>query len=531
MPAVPGRPADSRGRAASAILLALGLAVAVLAAACSGDDGPSVAPTTKPATSTTAPAGGTTSPGGGTGATRTTEAGAPALAWKSCGETFQCARLAVPLDHAQPTGPTIELALIRRPARKPAQRIGSLLVNPGGPGVSGVDFLPDYYGVLPGEIRDRFDVVSFDPRGVGASEPVDCGTDGGEVADIDGDPDTPAERAAYEQLFTEQAERCEQVVGPLLTHVGSVDAARDLDLIRAAVGDARLTYLGYSYGAELGFAYATLFPERIRALVLDGALDPALSDDDTLRSQADALEQGIDAFFAECASRSKCGLGRDPAAATRELLDRLEAGATLPAHVGDEDRTLGIGLAQYGIVAGLYDEQFGWPELELALVQARDGDGGPLLALADTVTGYLGGGHYDSLVDAYSAINCADRSERPSAADAAALAAELGPRDPFFGAWIGWGLMGCADWPLAADRYDRTSTAPGAPPILVVGATGDPVTPYDQTQALAAQLSSGVLLTREGGGHTSYGGLDDCIDRAVDAYLLDLEPPPAGTTC
>ncbi len=216
---------------------------------------------------------------------------------------------------------------------------------------------------------------------------------------------------------------------------------------------------------------------------------------------------------------------------TRQLLDHLEAGATLPAHVGDEDRTLGIGEAQYGILAGLYDEQSGWPELELALVQARDGDGGPLLALSDSVTGYIGGGRYDPFVDAYSAINCADRTERPTAAAAAALAAELARRDPFWGAWIGWGLLGCGGWPVAADQYDRTSTAPGAPPILVVGATGDPVTPYDQTQALAEQLSSGVLLTREGGGHTSYAGLDDCIDAAVDAYLVDLEAPPVGTVC
>jgi pimeloyl-ACP methyl ester carboxylesterase len=509
------------------------LALAVVAAGCSGDDEPGVAATTKPSAAVAETTDDATVPPG-TATGEPSDPSAPAagpLEWSDCDGGFECSTLVVPLDDARPADEQISLALIRRPARTPSERIGSLAVNFGGPGAPGVAYLRLAYTQFPAEVRDRFDIVSFDPRGTGESAPVDCEADDAAIAALDGDPDTPAEVAAAETLYRALAEGCVANHGDRLAHLGTADAARDLERIRAALGEEQLTYVGYSYGSELGFAYATMFPDRIRAFVLDGAVDQQLSTEEMLRVDAEAFERALQAFFAECESRRRCGLGDDPEAAVREVLDRLETGETLPADDGDEDRTLHIGEAQTGMLAALYDREFGWPLLEQAVVEARHGDGTTLLLLSDTFTDYQGDGRYGNLLDANLAITCADEPERPTFAEAGAFADELGAQFPFWGRWIGYGLSACTPWPPAGESYDRTSRAPGAPPILVVGTTGDPATPYEQTAALAEQISSGVLLTYEGEGHTAYGGKDDCVDDTVNDYLIDLAVPPAGTTC
>ncbi len=464
-----------------------------------------------------------------------------ALAWEPCPEgdngesdDFDCATLLVPVDYADPDGPEIEIAVTRRPAEDEGRRVGSLVINFGGPGAPGVEFLRSGFESLPEAVQDRFDLVSFDPRGVGQSTAIECADDTATSAAFDGDPDTPQEIERVWALHDEFVTACQRNAGELLSSVGTNNAARDLDRIREAIGDERLTYLGYSYGTSLGYAYAVLFPARVRALVLDGVVDPQLEAADSVSQDAASFEEATGAFFAACESRRSCPIGPDPRAVMERVLARLEDGETLPtdAELLEEDgRLLHLGEAQIGILRALYDSESGWDYLELGLDAADGGDGTILLALSDDFTDYQGDGVYGNLSDANVAINCADSDERPSYDDAERLADELAVRYPVWGRFIGLGLASCTGWPTAADPIPSTETVPGAPPILLVGTTGDPATPYEGAVALAEQLASGVLLTYEGEGHTAYGGKSDCIDDAVDAYLIDLEAPADGTVC
>ncbi len=498
------------------------LVVALVATACSDDPGTGRAETT------------TTTTGGTSSGTE--------LVWDACpvdenaeGDDFDCALLQVPIDDADPDGPQIDIAVTRRRAEDEDRRLGSLVINFGGPGAPGVEFLRAGFESLPEPIQDRFDLVSFDPRGVGQSTAVECEDDTATSAAFDGDPDTIQEIDRARALHAEFVLACQRNAGDLLAFVGTNNAARDLDRIREAIGDEKLTYLGYSYGSSLGYAYAVLFPDRIRALVLDGIVDPQLETADGVSQDAASFEAATEAFFAACESRRSCPIGPDPRAVMERVLARLEDGETLPtdAELLEEDgRLLHLGEAQIGILRALYDSETGWQYLELGLDAAdSDGDGTILLALSDDFTDYRGDGVYGNLSDANVAINCADTDERPSYDDAERLADDLGARYPVWGRFIGLGLASCTGWPTSTDPIPSTETVAGAPPILLVGTTGDPATPYEGAVALAEQLASGVLLTYEGEGHTAYGGKNDCIDDAVNAYLIDLEPPAADTVC
>lgn len=455
------------------------------------------------------------------------------MAWTPCGSPFQCGHVAVPLDYAHPSGHTIKLALVRLPATDPAHRVGSLLVNPGGPGASGVDFVMQQPTLFSAALRARFDIVGFDPRGVGRSDPVRCESAAELTNYIDVNP-APANAAGVQNLVDTNrtfAQGCESTSGKaLLAHVGTVDAARDMDRIRAALGEAKLTYLGFSYGTFLGATYAELFPHHVRALALDGALDPSLSTEASDIQQAKGFEQDLSDFLANCDSTPGCPLRQ--AGGARATFDRalavIRSGARLPGPPGS-GRTLGPGEGYLGIVAGLYSSDT-WQYLAQAVAQVLTGQGGLLLALSDSYTMRQPNGTYENTLEANAAVNCVDRPSPHSLATYNADAASFEAQAPDFGELEAYGPLACAYWPVPPTDQPHPITAKGAPPIVVVGTTADPATPYAGAVALAHQLASGVLVTHVGVGHTAY--VDSaCVRNIVDAYLINLAVPSAGVVC
>ena len=494
-------------------------AVVLLVTGCSGDDPPQAAPPPVPPPASTSPAAVPSSPA--TPATPATPAAPPPpLAWTGCGASFECAALPVPLDTAEGT---LDLALTRRRATGPGERVGVLLVNPGGPGSSAVDYLKRAYTGLPRPLRERFDVVAFDPRGVGASAPVRCASTAqlDAYVALDPSPDDPAEQAAYERGNAELTAGCQAQSGQVLPHVSTADAAEDMDRVRAALGEQRVSYLGYSYGTSLGAAYLDAHPDRVRAMVLDGAIDPSLTWDQVLAGQARGFDDAFRALLADCAARG-CAFrdavgGGDLGAAYDALAQRVEA-APLP--VAGSTRTVGPGELSYGVGAGLYDRRSGWPAVAAALGSAVGGDGAPLLALSDA---YLGRGAdgYDGTIEANLAVNCIDRPWPREPGPYYALAAQVAVDAPRFGPAIALSGLTCATWPAPVVGAPHRVTAPGAPPVVVVGTTRDPATPYPWAVALADQLEQGVLVTYDGDGHTAYrGSAPACLRTPLDDYLL-----------
>ncbi|MDR8408287.1 alpha/beta hydrolase [Nonomuraea sp. 3-1Str] len=454
--------------------------------------------------------------------------GSGGLAWSGCGDGFQCAKLAVPLDHADPGGERIRISVIRLPAT--GDRIGSLVLNPGGPGGSGVDYARAAQSVVSADVRARFDIVGFDPRGVGASAPIECLDDDRLDAflALDATPDDAAEEAALERGSREFAEGCRAGAGKLLQHVGTVDAARDMEALREALGDEKLTYLGKSYGTFLGAVYADLFPGRVRALVLDGAVDPALSRFRFNTDQAAGFEGAFRAYVDDCLSRGDCPFrSRDADGALDELTALLRRTDRRPLPGGDREVT--ETLALLGALTPLYNRG-SWPTLTETLTQAMKGDGTMLLQNADLLLG-RGPDGYSNQTEANMAVNCIDGAYPKDVASYAKAAAGLARTAPRFGPYIAWSSLPCAYWPARPTFQNHPLVAKGAPPILVVGTERDPATPYAWARSLAGELQSGVLLTYEGDGHTAYFSGDTCVDTAVDRYLITGAPPKDGTTC
>ncbi len=453
------------------------------------------------------------------------------LRWTPCEEAeldgLDCATFEVPLDHRAPNGDTITLALSRREAD--GRPIGSLVLNPGGPGAAGRELASQLQAVLSEEILEQFDLVGFDPRGVGASTPVRCAdaSTRDRLGTLDGDPDTPAEETAYARATATFTEGCVERHGDLLPHLGTENAARDLDRIRAALGDEKLTYLGYSYGTELGATYATLFPDRIRAMVLDGAVRPGGEPEDFALEQAKGFEVAFDNFVAACAADAACAARPDANAVYQTVRAAVEA-APIPVDEPGERRSLTVGGFQTGVVQALYDETL-WTFLARGLVEAANGNGATLLALADLYNDRAPDGTYSNVSDANTAISCADDGERFTVEQARTFATQFAAASPRFGAQLGWMSLGCTGMPAPA-RPPVTIGAATAPPILVIGTVGDPATPYAWAAELAAVLGPATVLTWEGQGHTAYPKTD-CISAAVDAYLLQRTVPAAGTRC
>lgn len=455
------------------------------------------------------------------------------LRWSGCGGSFECSRLTVPRDWAHPDQGDIDVAVIRLPASDPEHRIGSLLVNPGGPGVSGVEYARAARAQFTAPLREAYDIVGFDPRGTGETSPVRCLSDARLAAYFAADPtpDDAAERSAFTASIDELTQGCEQRSGQILPFVSTEDTARDMDVLRAALGDDRLGYLGASYGTYLGAVYAGLFPDRVGRMVLDGALDPALDGVETGKQQLQGFQQAFDSFVADCATHSDCPLPADKVAAGQRMSQFFADVDAHPLSTGDPARPLTEGLATLGVGEALYAPEYFWEPLRAGLTQAFNGDGSVLLQLSDLYTNRHEDGSYSNLLEANLAINCLDKGSLKTVGQAERLVPEYERLSPVFGAGFAWSSISCRDWPYPPQAPAEAIHAPGAAPILVIGTTRDPATPYSWAQALAGELDSGVLLTFDGDGHTAYNRGNACINRAVEAYLVSGTVPEDGKTC
>ncbi len=511
------------------------LLAALLLGACSASPGraaggkhPSSTPTSD-AAATSATTTATTIP---TSTTLPPQPPVTPVQWTPCGDLL-CGTVAVPLDYAHPGQATIHIALTMHRATDPSQRIGSLVIDPGGPGGSGVNDLPAELSVLTPALLERFDIVEFDPRGVDRSSPVWCttpstGSTGSSAPAAwsplpDPVPSTPAAQLALITNDEEYAAQCKSMSGTLLPFVGTVDAARDLDRIRQAVGDAQLTYFGHSYGTLLGAIYAQMFPTHVRAMVLDGAIDPAMSTEQMVIEQSESFESVLDDFFAWCAS-SGCAwrpAGGPSAAALLALINQSRQ-QRIPAASG---RSTGPGELYYALLDGLYARS-DWPTLADALAAAAGGNGTPVLDMETTYT--TAGG--SNATDAETAIDCLDHPVAGGVAGLRTLAAQSAGQAPVFGPLLAWGEATCAVWPSSNTRTPAPTTAVGSPSILVVGATKDPATPYVWAQRLAAELQHGELVTWQGENHVAYY-YSACV-RAIDqGYFVAGTLPAPGTVC
>jgi pimeloyl-ACP methyl ester carboxylesterase len=436
--------------------------------------------------------------------------------WGECDFGFdsECAEMDVPLDYDDPAGDTITLSIARTPAA--GDRIGALFVNPGGPGATASDFAVQMAGILPSAITDRFDIVGVDPRGTGASA-IDCGADFAELYGVDYSIDSPEDETTLLDVSQEYVDGCEDEVGDQLAHLGTRDVARDMDTVRAAMGDEQITYVGFSYGTGIGQVYADLFPERVRAMVLDGVLELGPTGVELAEEQSRGFEQALQSFVDDCDADSDCPLAPDAMARIDELSAAVEE-----APIDAEPRDLGPGDLAIGLALPLYSEPL-WPALANAVDEALDGDGSAMISLADE---YLGIGSFDI----YFAVNCLDFEWPDDPAELLDDGTAMGEEAPHFGDSIVNDYVRCAMWPTENDPLPEV-TAPGTPPILVVSTTNDPATPYEAGVRTAEKLETGVLLSYEGDGHTVVGNGVSCVDDIVVDYLVDLEPPEDGTTC
>ncbi|MBD0422298.1 alpha/beta fold hydrolase [Streptomyces sp. TRM S81-3] len=441
------------------------------------------------------------------------------------GGDWQCATLKVPLDWAEPEGETIGLAMIRDKADGD-RRIGSLLFNFGGPGGSGVSTMPSYADSVS-RLHERYDLVSWDPRGVAASEGVRCREDEDIQAaeSVDATPDTPAEEQAYLKDAADFGKGCEKAAGKLMAHVSTTDTARDMDLMRHVLGDAKMHYFGISYGTELGGVYAHLFPKNVGRLILDAVVDPGADTMGHAENQTRGFQRALDDYLEST--------GQDPEQGSRKIADLLERIDSEPLPTSSPGRKLTQTLALTGIVLPLYSKD-GWPALTSALEAAEEGDGSELLALADGYNERDSSGRYGTTTHSQRVISCLDDKQRPTVEETKELLPRFEKISPVFGAFLGWDTAGwCHDWPVAGQHETPEVSAPGAAPILVVGNTGDPATPYEGARRMADELGKdvGVMLTWKGEGHGAYGSGSDCVDSTVNAYLLDGTVPEDGKVC
>ena len=484
---------------------------------------------------------GSTSTGGSASATSAAPAPVPAgleryyaqrPSWSGCGGGFQCATVEVPVDYRRPAGKTVRLSVVRLPAARRGDRIGSLVLNPGGPGASGVGYARRAANVLSDAVRRRYDVVGFDPRGVGQSDPLQCLDDAETDALIGSDPtpDDAAEVRAVADEYKDVAADCKANGGTLLAHVSTAEAARDMDVLRAVLGDRRLNFLGKSYGTFLGATYAHEFPANVGRFVLDGALDPALDADAINLGQAEGFEVATRAFVSDCLRQSPCPLGSDVDAGVERLQRLMRDLDARPLTTQDPARPLTEGRGALGVASALYDDRF-WPVLRQGLQSAFAGDGSTLLALADALTDRGPDGFQSNANTVIYAVNCLDR---PAAGGLAAVQQSV-PRfaraAPTWGPFLAWSELACVSWPVKSAGRPEPVRAEGSGPIVVVGTTRDPATPYAWAQGLSHELANGHLITYDGDGHTAYRRGSRCVDDAVDAYLLRGQVPKEGLRC
>ncbi|MFE1071313.1 alpha/beta hydrolase [Streptomyces sp. NPDC058783] len=490
-------------------------------------------------------------PGSRSTSTAATSASAPSpdpLTWSTCGKNLECATLKVPQEYTEPDGTRIPLAIMRHRAGDPDRRVGSLVFNPGGPGVSATEALRNLPktagtpGAFSAEVLDRFDIIAMDPRGVGQSQAVRCLTDQqrADAAGTDFDPAVPGGKP-LPRLLTDAAaftRGCAKHQSKkFLASLSTDNVARDIDQVRAALGEDRITYYGLSYGTVVGPMYATLFPDRVRQMVLDAPVDTNQWFGNPLpfqREVAVASERTLNAWFETCRTEGTavCSFGTgDPRAAFDTLIDTLEAKPLKVAPVkgvtpgGELDGAMALEATR-----ALAGDQHTWPLLTSALLAAQDGNGAPLYTLWNSVT-VSPFPVPTAMFETHTAIRCADwqtpagiAAHRAAAAKAVAEAERIGPR-------AAYSALNCARWPASnKDRVTKPLTGAGSPTVLVVAGRLDPVTPHHWAENMTRTLDSAVLLTREGVGHGSYG-TNTCVDDAVDDALIHGNHPADGTVC
>ncbi|UYQ78087.1 alpha/beta hydrolase [Glutamicibacter sp. JL.03c] len=451
--------------------------------------------------------------------------------WGNCGDALECATIKVPLDYGDPTGESIELSLNRRTAESASR---NLLVNPGGPGGSGLDMVESSVQTMfSDQLQQSYNIIGFDPRGVGESSPVTC------QSDAETDEGRQENLRAWlpedqEQIIEETedyAADCAANTGDLLGHVDTVSAAKDMDVIRAVLGDKQLDYLGFSYGTFLGATYADLFPQKVGRFVLDGAMDPKSQAADLTKAQAVGFEHEIEAWLAQCIGSEGCPFSGTVESAKVQLQQFFAQVENEPM-VSSDGRTVPIIDFVNGFILPLYDNT-NWPYLTQAMASAvNDGDVDTILGFADLAADRQSDGTYASnSSDAFTAINCLDRPMNAGEEEMGQEATELMRVAPTLGKYLSYGEIVCDVWDHKPTGKAGALDAKESNEILVVGTTSDPATPYQWSQSLAEQLDNATLLTYQGHGHTAYGRSNDCITNAVDGYLIDGKAPASGTRC
>lgn len=453
--------------------------------------------------------------------------------WTECeeAEKFECATVDVPLNYSDPSEQSIQIKLSRHAEHSDGKP--PILMNPGGPGVSGVDTVQEGLGFISTQkLRENFAVIGFDPRGVGASEPLECLTDEQMDADrqLDLDPSTVEGRELALQKNQELIDACVENSGSLVKHVSTEDTAKDLDIIRDALGEDQLNYLGFSYGTKLGATYADLFPDNVGKFVLDGALSPTASAQEVTVAQAEGFEKSLASWAQWCADNDDCTSGSDADTIIADVRDLLAEIDSTPM-VAEDGREVPVGDFISGFILPLYSQQ-SWPVLDSLISDARQDDPTVALTLADSVAGRQSDGTYDPDTSTpFFAINCSDYPIEDDDALMEAQAQELTQASPTFGPYMGYSGLGCRNWPAEPKTHDGDFSAAGAGDIVVIGTTGDPATPYQWSVELAETLESGVLVTNDGEGHGAYGPENQCISDIVDEYLVDDITPHDGVSC
>ena len=452
--------------------------------------------------------------------------------WKACDDsasttTVQCGTLQVPFDYNNPSAGTFTLYVKLLPAANPTLRIGSMMVNPGGPGFGGSSLADDASYYFSSDIIDHFDIIAWDPRGTGKSTPaVDCVDDYDQYFGIDSPPDSPEEKQALIDASQAFNDECMDNSGEILPYISTQASATDMNSIRQALGEDKISYFGFSYGSELGATWATMFPQTVRAAVFDGAVDPQATSAQEGMAQAGGFEGQLTTFLAACSKNSTCAFynGGKAEAAFDSLLLELD---TKPLVVTKDRTPVTQGVAFTAVAQAMYSDS-NWPQLEQALADAQQGDGAGLLKLYDDYYQRKDDGSYGNELEAFLAISCLDDPGATSVKEVEDSVQDFVAAAPRLGANFGYGYS-CALWPVKpATKIDATGK--GAGPIVVVGTTGDPATPLASTRKMAAALEQGILLIVEANQHTGYGA-NECINTAVDSYLIDLTVPVNETTC
>ncbi len=461
----------------------------------------------------------------------TTEFVVNPIEWKACeGSTsteVECGNIEVPFDYSDPDQGSFVLYVKKHNAASPADRIGSMMVNPGGPGFGGSSLADDAEYYFSQDLIDRFDIIAWDPRGTGESTPaVDCVDTFDEYFGLDSPPETPEEKQALIDASQAFNDKCAENSGTILPYISTRASAQDINSLRLALGEEKVSFFGFSYGSELGTTWATMFPETVRAIVVDGAVDPNASSIQEGMNQAKGFEGQLATFLKQCSERTTCEFHNngDAEAAFDKLVLDIDA---KPLEVSKDRTPVTQGVLFTAVAQAMYSDYY-WPQLSEALSAAQNGDGEGILQLYDDYYQRKADGTYGNELEAFLAISCLDDPGATSTKEVDSHIEDFIAAAPRLGGNFAYGYS-CALWPV--EQATKVSiTGKGAGPIVVVGTTGDPATPLESTRKMAQGLEQGILIVVDANQHTGYGA-NNCVVKAVDDYLIKLTVPAKDLTC